>query len=189
MPRILYSAAVIASKDKPGDYLPTLLDIGTPLLQGDTVWAVDLTDEQYQELVDKYKGKGPSCSWHSVKQGDIYIHVCNVCGMSIANSEEAPDRPCVGRKPAAPKKPPPGVGSRLKGVLGQLGFKSSKTCGCNKKAAYIDQKGKQWAKENREEIVDMLQEEATKRRLPFSRFAAHQLVRYAIFTAPRTGNP
>lgn len=189
MPRILYSAAVIASQSKPGDYLPTLLNIGTPLLRGDTVWAVDLTDEQYQEMVDKYKGKGPSCTWRSVKQGDNYIHVCSLCGQTIANQHAAPERPCTGKKPSMPKKPPPGVGTRLKGVLGQLGFKSSKTCGCNKKATYIDQRGKKWAKENREEIVDMLQEEANKRRLPFSRFAAHQLVRYAIFTTPRTGNP
>ena len=189
MPRILYSAAVIASRAKPDDYLKTLLDIGTPLMRGEQVWAIDLTDEQYEELVKRYKGRGATCKWDTVQQGDMMIHVCPTCGKSIANKDRPPETPCKGRKPQAPIKPPAGVGTRLKGVLSTFGFKSSKTCGCNKKAAYIDQKGRQWAKENREEIVDMLQEEATKRRLPFSRFAARQLVSLAILTAPRTGNP
>ena len=78
-----------------------------------------------------------------------------------------------------------GAGTELKGLLKKIGIVSSPNCSCNKRANMMDAKGIDWCKENIEEIVDWLAEEAKKRKLPFLRFAGKKLVQLAISRAER----
>lgn len=84
-----------------------------------------------------------------------------------------------------PPKPAGGAGTELKALLGMVGIKSTPDCSCNKRAKIMDEKGVQWCKENVPEILSWLQEEARKRRLPFSRLAARKLVQLSIAKAER----
>lgn len=81
------------------------------------------------------------------------------------------------------EKPTSGVGGHLKALLAKFGIKATQHCTCTKRAAYLDRMGPQWAEENIETVVDWLQEEARKRRLPFFRTAGRMLVRRAIMLA------
>lgn len=81
--------------------------------------------------------------------------------------------------------PDGGAGTELKGLLKKIGIVASPNCSCNKRANMMDAKGIDWCKENIEEIVDWLAEEAQKRKLPFLRFAGKKLVQLAISRAER----
>ena len=84
-----------------------------------------------------------------------------------------------------PPKPAGGAGTELKAMLKMIGITSSPTCSCNKRAKTMDENGLEWCKENIPQIVTWLQEEAKKRRLPFSRLAAKKLVQLSISKAER----
>lgn len=84
-----------------------------------------------------------------------------------------------------PPKPAGGAGTELKALLGMIGIKSSPTCSCNKRAKTMDENGIEWCKENVPTIISWLQEEAQKRRLPFSRLAARKLIQLSISKAER----
>ena len=89
-----------------------------------------------------------------------------------------------------PLPPPPGPGTELKALLKKVGIVASPGCSCNKRAQVMDaneSKEPGWCEANLETICDWLQEEATKRKLPFIRMAAKILVRQAIRNARKKG--
>lgn len=73
-----------------------------------------------------------------------------------------------------------GPGTELKKLLKKIGIEASPNCSCNNRAKKMDEMGIEWCENNIEEIVDWLQEEASKRGLPFLRIAGRKLVRIAI---------
>lgn len=106
--------------------------------------------------------------------------------------------------PAYPSKPKPsakprltkvedvghGPGTELKALLKRVGIVASPGCSCNTRAKLMDAnelKEPGWCEKNLETICDWLQEEATKRKLPFVRMAAKILVRQAIRNARKKG--
>jgi hypothetical protein len=97
-----------------------------------------------------------------------------------------------------PKKVPPahaatpasGPGTELKALLKRVGIVASPGCSCNTRAKLMDEqelKEPGWCEKNLETICDWLQEEATKRKLPFLRMAGKILVRKAIRNARKKG--
>lgn len=78
-----------------------------------------------------------------------------------------------------------GAGTELKKILATVGIKSSPTCSCNAKAKKMNEKGIQWCKDNIDTIVDWLQEEAKKRKLPFAKFIGQKIVKLAIKRAEK----
>ena len=118
---------------------------------------VTLSDEAYAQLVAKYRGP------------------------SAVVPKSVKDRP---------PPPPPGPGTELKALLKKVGITASPGCSCNKRAQVMDEnesKEPGWCEANLETICDWLQEEATKRKLPFIRMAAKILVRQAIRNARKKG--
>lgn len=110
--------------------------------------------------------------------------------------------PAYPRRPAWPRevyhRPPPaewrGPGTELKKLLAGFPFfiKTTPTCACNRRARAMDARERAepgWCEKNLDTIVGWLQEEHTKRKVavPFSAFAAKQLVKLAIRRA-RRGN-
>jgi hypothetical protein len=72
------------------------------------------------------------------------------------------------------------AGTELKAMLSWLGVNSDKGCKCNDRAAIMDNEGCQWVKDNVEEVVGWLEEEAKQRGLPFFRTAGKYLVLRAV---------
>jgi hypothetical protein len=104
--------------------------------------------------------------------------------------------------PAYPRSPKPGFvqsvesppvsgpGTELKALLKKVGIVASPGCSCNTRAKLMDEqelKEPGWCEANLETICDWLQEEATKRKLPFLRMAGKILVRKAIRNARKKG--
>ncbi len=83
---------------------------------------------------------------------------------------------------------PRGPGTELKALLSRVGITSTAGCSCNAKAKAMDEKGIAWCEENVETICDWLQEEATKRKLPFVRLAGKALIHMAIRRAKKGTN-
>jgi hypothetical protein len=86
--------------------------------------------------------------------------------------------------------PPPGPGTELKALLKRVGIVASPGCSCNTRAKLMDAnelKEPGWCESNLDTICDWLQEEATKRKLPFLRMAGKILVRKAIRNARKKG--
>lgn len=82
----------------------------------------------------------------------------------------------------------PGTGTELKALLSKIGITASSTCSCNAKAEIMNRQGIAWCEENVETICDWLQEEATKRKLPFVRLAGKALIHLAIRRAKKGNN-
>jgi len=76
-----------------------------------------------------------------------------------------------------------GPGTELKRLLKRFGIAATEGCNCTSRAALMDRNGIDWCEANIEKIVDWLQEEATRRKLPFVRLAGKTLVRLAIRAA------
>ena len=76
-------------------------------------------------------------------------------------------------------------GTELKRLLKRFGIAATEGCKCTSRAAMMDRNGIDWCEANIETIVDWLQEEATRRKLPFVRLAGKTLVRLAIRAARR----
>ena len=51
----------------------------------------------------------------------------------------------------------------------------------------MDKKGIEWCEENQKIILDWLEEEAKRRRLPFLRFGAKKILNLAISRAKKVG--
>jgi hypothetical protein len=81
-----------------------------------------------------------------------------------------------------------GPGTELKKLLSKIGITASPTCSCNAKAKVMDERGIAWCEDNTETICDWLQEEATKRKLPFVRLAGKALIHMAIRRAKKGTN-
>jgi len=91
--------------------------------------------------------------------------------------------------PAYPRsqKGTQGPGTELKALLAKIGIHASPTCGCNKMAKKMDEWGQE-SLNHIEEIVDVMEETAKKRKLPFLRTAGRILVRQACRIARKKGN-
>lgn len=79
-----------------------------------------------------------------------------------------------------------GPGTMLKSMLESLGIRASKTCKCNKMARKMDEWGPEEALKHIEEIVDVMEETAKKRGLPFVRTAGRAMVRLACWRSKRS---
>jgi hypothetical protein len=80
-----------------------------------------------------------------------------------------------------------GPGTELKALLAKIGIHASPTCGCNKMAKQMDVWGQE-SLNHIEEIVDVMEETAKMRKLPFLRTAGRILVRQACRIARKKGN-
>lgn len=83
-----------------------------------------------------------------------------------------------------------GPGTELKKLLAKIGITASPDCQCSQRARHMDAMEAQepgWCERNLEEICDWLQEEATKRGLPFLRAAGRLLIRKAISSYRKKG--
>jgi hypothetical protein len=96
---------------------------------------------------------------------------------------------CGFRAEAADSVPPPtkaaqptqgGPGTELSKTLAMFGIHSTSGCKCKDRARQMDRNGVEWCKQHIDEIVDWMQEESRKRRLPFIRKAAEMIVKRAI---------
>lgn len=72
------------------------------------------------------------------------------------------------------------AGTELARLLRWFGLRHRHGCGCRRHAALMDRRGCDWCERNIELIVDWMEEEAGKRRLPFMRAGARRLARLAI---------
>jgi hypothetical protein len=80
---------------------------------------------------------------------------------------------------------PNGPGSILSGMLSSLGIKSAPTCSCKRRALEMNTRGPDWCEENIDQILGWLEEEATKRKLPFVKTIAKLMVQRAISKSRR----
>jgi hypothetical protein len=90
--------------------------------------------------------------------------------------------------PAARKPTASGPGTELKALLATIGIVASPTCKCNRMARQMDAWGQE-SLSHMEEIVDVMEETAKQRNLPFLRVAARQMVRLACWKARRKARP
>lgn len=104
--------------------------------------------------------------------------VCNVCGRVVEN---APD----GKLVAFCREQLGGPGTSLKSLLAKFGITATQTCKCNAMAKRMDEWGPEHTLEHIEDVVDVMQEAANARGLPFSRIAGRMLVRWAVRNAKR----
>jgi hypothetical protein len=93
------------------------------------------------------------------------------------------DRDCHTHKAVAAL--PSGPGTELKALLATIGIVASPTCKCNKMARQMDAWGPDDSLAHMEEIVDVMEETAKARKLPFLRAGARQMVRLACWNARR----
>lgn len=78
-----------------------------------------------------------------------------------------------------------GAGTELKKLLKLIGITASPTCSCNARAKTMDENGIQWCEDNKDTIIEWLQEEANKRNLPFSHIGAKIILNLAIKKAQK----
>jgi len=76
----------------------------------------------------------------------------------------------------------PGPGTELKKLLASIGIQATPTCKCNKMAKQMNEWGQESLK-HIEEIVDVMEETAKARGLPFVRLGGKALVRLACMRA------
>lgn len=96
-------------------------------------------------------------------------------GDEITVDVDHPAYPRVRTKP----EPESGPGTELKALLAKFGIHASPTCGCNAMAKKMNQWGEE-SLQHIDEIVDVMQETAAKRGLPFIRAVGAQLVKTAV---------
>tara|TARA_B100000085_G_scaffold251172_1_gene248002 strand:- start:440 stop:1024 length:585 start_codon:yes stop_codon:yes gene_type:complete len=82
--------------------------------------------------------------------------------------------------PATLESVPNGPGSILSGMISAMGIKSTPNCSCRRHAIEMNTNGPEWCEENMGTILNWLQEESTKRKLPFIRSVAKLMVQRAI---------
>ena len=78
-----------------------------------------------------------------------------------------------------------GPGCHLKSIFSLFFIKPEPGCPCNERARVMDLMGCRWCRANIETITDWLEEEATRRKVPFVRMVAKRLVKIAIWRAER----
>lgn len=77
---------------------------------------------------------------------------------------------------ADPPKISDGPGTRLARILKRLGITHQSGCACHDNVIRMNMSGKRWVRENTDEVVRWMHEEAANRGLPFSAFLAKRLV-------------
>jgi len=87
--------------------------------------------------------------------------------------------------PATLEQDPDGPGSILTDMIKTLGISSSPNCACRRHAIEMNQKGVDWCDNNIGTIMGWLQEEASKRHLPFVEIVAKAIVQRAIAKSRR----
>lgn len=81
-----------------------------------------------------------------------------------------------------------GPGTELKALLAKIGIHASPTCGCNNMARKMNEWGPDESLNHIEEIVDVMEQTAKARKLPFLRTAGRILVRQACRIAKKKSN-
>ncbi len=76
-----------------------------------------------------------------------------------------------------------GTGTELKTLLRRFGIRATGSCQCEKYAKLMDQRGPEWCSKNIEFLIDVLEESAEQRGLPFARFVGKKLIQIAIIKA------
>lgn len=101
----------------------------------------------------------------------------------ITNQRGTPFGYMIDDKIPLPSIPQDGPGTELKKLLRYIGISITSNCKCKDRAIKMNEWGVEKCEKNIETIVDWLQEEAKRRRLPFLRIAAKLLVKRAIKNA------
>lgn len=73
-----------------------------------------------------------------------------------------------------------GPGTELKKLLATIGIEATPRCSCNEVAAEMNRLGPDWCLENEDKIIAVMEREAARRKLPFVRVVAAQLIRLAV---------
>lgn len=79
----------------------------------------------------------------------------------------------------------PGPGTELKKLLASIGIHATPTCKCNKMAKQMNEWGPDETLKHIDEVVDVMEETAKARGLPFMRLGGKALVRLACTRARR----
>ncbi len=148
--------------------------IGNVMLVG-SVENINITQRKF--VANKYGKNSPQYAAVDDKVKDSKIHM-------EAYPEGSPEQLVAAQKVSGVDIEE-GVGAELKKLLAIFGITSTPNCSCNAKAKLMNNNGIQWCKENKDTITSWLQEEAKKRKLPFSRFAARKLINFAISRAEK----
>ena len=80
-----------------------------------------------------------------------------------------------------------GPGTELKKILARFGIRHGVGCKCERRVKIMDQRGPKWCRENIDEIVGWLKEEADKRNLPFVKRLGKYIVNRAIKNSLKSG--
>lgn len=80
---------------------------------------------------------------------------------------------------------PKGAGTELKKMLSWLGIVAESGCDCRRREHEMNRNGCDWCLANAGEIVGWMEEEATKRNMPFVRGVAMIMVKVAVRRARR----
>lgn len=125
----------------------------------------------------------------AVKDDGTHLHIPSDAYEALVEKYARPARPQPSvRRPAKPQQA--GPGTELKALLKKVGIVATPGCSCNTRAKTMDEmeaKEPGWCEKNIETICDWLQEEATKRKLPFVRAAGRLLIRKAISNHRKKG--
>jgi hypothetical protein len=154
---------LLAAKHRPPGYLETVLAAGV-----DDGTFVRIPRERYQELVNEFAAHGPlSAHPPPPKPGVSLVTKARNFAASAARHVTS------------------GPGTELKALLATIGIVASPTCKCNAMARRMDAWGPDESLAHMEEIVDVMEETAKARKLPFLRAGARQMVRLACWKARR----
>lgn len=80
---------------------------------------------------------------------------------------------------------PNGPGTILAGMLSAMGIHSTPNCTCRRRALLMNERGPQWCRENKEQIMQWLEEEAKKRKLAYIQSAASLMLDKVIAKSER----
>lgn len=88
-------------------------------------------------------------------------------GLIVLSKDETkrPPEPIVPWPPMDEQGELCGVGAEVKKFLKSIGIEATPNCSCNKRAQIMNVKGPEWCRENIEQILDWLKEEADKRNM------------------------
>lgn len=87
--------------------------------------------------------------------------------------------------PRTLEEDPDGPGSILSGMISTMGIKSTPNCSCRRHAIQMNTEGPDWCDNNMDTILSWLEEESSKRKLPFVRTVAKMMVSRAISKSRR----
>lgn len=152
----------------------------------DAMWWVNLRNDL------RLAGRMIWCVYKRIGDGGKQQHHyrCSECGHE-RESDYPPEmlhRPCPEQNEAVPIRQPrlitsAGPGTELQRLLKRFGFAAQAGCKCPEHIATMNDWGPDKCKQNIDQILGWLKEEADRRELPFVRAAARLLVRLAIWNA------